>query len=55
MGHNGHGINLYGVLMIIMSNLHAEGHSDPGTLSPSTLVDQGIGCVGYILLLFYAI
>ena len=36
MGHNGHGINLYGVLMIIMGNLHAWGHSDRGTRSPST-------------------
>ena len=27
MGHNGHGINLYGVLMIIMGNLHTGGHS----------------------------
>ena len=36
MGHNGHGINLYGVLMIPVGNLHAGGHSDRGTLSPST-------------------
>ena len=25
MGHNGHGINLYGVVMIFMGNLHAGG------------------------------
>ena len=25
MGHNGHGINLYGVLMIPTGNLHAGG------------------------------
>ena len=32
MGYNGHRINLYGVFMIIMGNLHA---GDRGTLSPS--------------------
>ena len=35
---NVHGINLYGVLMMIMDNLQAGGHSDSGTLSPSTPV-----------------
>ena len=41
MGHDGHGINLYGALMplmILMGNLQAGGHSDRGTLSPSTPV-----------------
>ena len=28
MGHNGHGINLYGVVMILMGNLHAGGQSN---------------------------
>ena len=32
MGHNGLGINMYGVLMIPMGNLH----SDRGTLSLNT-------------------
>ena len=27
MGHNGHGINLYGVIMTLMKNVHAGGHS----------------------------
>ena len=36
MGHNGHGIDMYGVIMNLMGNLHAGGHSDQGTLSPST-------------------
>ena len=36
MGHNGHGINLNGVLMILMGNLHVGGHHDRGSLSPST-------------------
>ena len=36
MGHNSHGIYLYGVRMIIMKHLNAGGHSDRGTLSPST-------------------
>ena len=30
MGHNGHGINLYGVLMILMVNLHTGGYFDGG-------------------------
>ena len=38
IGHNGHGIILYGIHMIIMGNLHAEEHSDRGTPSPSTPV-----------------
>ena len=25
MGHNGHGIKLYGVVMILMGNVHAGG------------------------------
>ena len=33
MGHNGHGINLYGVVMILMGNLHAGGQSNIGHLS----------------------
>ena len=33
MGHNDHGINLYGVVMILMGNLHAGGQSDLGQLS----------------------
>ena len=36
MGHNCHGINLYGVPMILIANLHTGGHSDRGTLSHST-------------------
>ena len=37
MGHNGHRINMYGVIMTLMGNLHIlGGHSDRGTLSPST-------------------
>ena len=30
MGHNGHGINLYSVVMILRGNLHAGGQSNPG-------------------------
>ena len=30
MGHNGHGINLHGVVMILMGNLHACGQSNLG-------------------------
>ena len=30
MGHNGHGISMYGILMILMGNLHAGGHSAGG-------------------------
>ena len=33
MGHNGHAINLYGVAMILMGNLHAGGQSSLGHLS----------------------
>ena len=33
MDHNGHGINLYGVVMILMENLHAGGQSNLGHLS----------------------
>ena len=33
MGHNGHGINLYGVVTILMGNLHAGGQSNLGYLS----------------------
>ena len=33
MGHNGHGINLYGVIMILIGNLHAGGQSSLGHLS----------------------
>ena len=36
MGHSGHIIYLYGVSKILMGNLHAGGHSDQGTPSPST-------------------
>ena len=43
MGHNSHGINLYGILIIPMGNLHAGGHSERRTLSPSTM------CTSYIL------
>ena len=38
MGHYGHVINLYDVIMILMGNLHAGGHSDRETLSRSTPV-----------------
>ena len=38
MGHNGQGINLYGVIMIIMGNLHAEGPSGLGEpITPGTV------------------
>ena len=33
MGHNGHGINMYGVVMIPMGDLHAGGQSNLGHLS----------------------
>ena len=33
MGHNGHGINLYGVVMILMGNLYAGGQLNLGHLS----------------------
>ena len=33
MGHNVHGINLYGVIMTLMGNLHAGGQSNLGHLS----------------------
>ena len=33
MGHNVHGINLYGVIMTLMGNLHAGGQSSLGQLS----------------------
>ena len=33
MGHNGHGINLYGVIMTLMGKLHAGGQSILGHLS----------------------
>ena len=33
MGHNGHGINLYGVIMTLMGNIHAGGQSSLGHLS----------------------
>ena len=33
MGHNGHGINLYGFSMTLMGNLHAGGQSSLGHLS----------------------
>ena len=33
MDHNGHGINLYGVVVILMENLHAGGRSNLGHLS----------------------
>ena len=33
MGHNGHVIHLYGVVMILMGNLHAGGQSNLGHLS----------------------
>ena len=33
MGHNGHGINLYVVVIILMGNLHAGGQSSLGHLS----------------------
>ena len=29
MGHNGHGINLYGIVIILMRNLHVGGQSRP--------------------------
>ena len=44
MGHNGHGINLYGVVMIFMGNLYAGGQSNLGHLSPVHLhIGQGVG------------
>ena len=33
MGHNGHALNLYGVVMILIGNLHADGQSNLGHLS----------------------
>ena len=33
MGSNGHGINMYGVVMILMGNLHAGGQSNLGYFS----------------------
>ena len=33
MGHNGHGINLYGIVMTLMGNLNAGGQSSLGHLS----------------------
>ena len=33
MGHSGHGINLYGVVMILMGNLHAGEQSNLKHLS----------------------
>ena len=33
MGHNGHGINMYGVIMTIMGNIHAGGQTSLGHLS----------------------
>ena len=33
MGHNGHRINLHGVVMILMGNVHAGGQSNLGELS----------------------
>ena len=38
MGHNGRGLNMYGVLMILLGKLHVHvgGRSDRETLSPST-------------------
>ena len=33
MGNNGHGINLYGIIMILMGNLHAGGQYNLGHLS----------------------
>ena len=35
MGHDGHGINMYGVVVILMGNLHAGGQSNLGQLSLS--------------------
>ena len=35
MGHNGHGINLYGVIMTLIGNLHAGGQCNLGHLSLS--------------------
>ena len=43
MGHNGQGINLYGILIIPIGNWHAGGHSERRTRSPSTM------CTSYIL------
>ena len=39
-GHNGHGINLYGVLMILTDNLHAD--RPGGLLSQYTVYDHAI-------------
>ena len=36
MDHNGHGINLYGVIMTLMGNLHAREHSNMGHLDNYT-------------------
>ena len=55
MGHNGHGIKLYGVAMILMENLHAGGQSNLGNLSllhrpPNTDGRSPVdGCVLYYL------
>ena len=43
MGHNCHRINLYGVIMTLMGNLHAGGQSSQGHLSllhPHPLIDH---------------
>ena len=40
MGHNGHGINLYGVVMILMGNVHAGGQSSLGHLSLVSALGQ---------------
>ena len=36
MGHNGHGINLHAVVMILMGIVHAGGQSNLGHLSLHT-------------------
>ena len=36
MGHDGQEINPYGVLVILVDNLHSGRHFDRGILSPST-------------------
>ena len=48
MGHSGHGINLYGVVMTLMGNLHTGGQSNLGYLS---LVQRhGLCDLGHVII-----
>ena len=50
MGHNGHGINLYGVSMTLMGNKHAGGQSSL-TSEPSTPVGEVRHDIKYLMML----